>query len=181
MVSIKLKKLIPFYNYNGITKSNRCKGIRLRFISYVGKYFSPDAPWLQKHISHCPRCQKRLASINRVNLALSLIKSQPHNLNLLMKANTQAINVLKHSLREAPKAQKLKKITPEPKFTFRLVNCLQSSLNIAACLLIVFLMKFGIFSSVENMQTQGKKAYKQYFVSNIGEDLTKDIFPTDFS
>lgn len=98
-----------------------------------------------------------------------------------MRANSQAIGVLKHSLREMLKAQKLKEMNPEPKAAQRLVLCLRPSGNLAACLLVLFLMKFGIFSSMENIQTQGKKAYKQYYVSNIGEKMTEDIFPTQLS
>ena len=98
-----------------------------------------------------------------------------------MRANSQTIGVLKHSLREAPKAQKLKSINPEPNTAQKLIQCLRPSGNLAACFLILFLMKFGIFSSMQNIQTQGKKAYKQYFVSNIGEEMTEDIFPGNFS
>ncbi len=160
---------------------DKCKKSRKGIFSALSEHFSVNAPWLQRHISQCPRCQKRLAAIGRVNLALSIIKSQPHNLDLLMSANTQAINVLRHSLREAPKAQKLKTIVPEPKLAFRLVHCLQPSANLAACALIMCLMKFGLFSSMENIQKSGEQAYKNYFVTNIGEEMTADIFQSDIS
>ncbi len=181
MIRLKTNKLNTVWNHKDIKKTGKCKKIRQWFFSSVGRQFSADSPWLQRHIAQCPRCQKRLASIGRVNLALSVIKAKSHNHDLFLRANTQAISVLKHNLREAPKAQKLKMMKPEPKLAFRLIHCLQPSANIAACLVIIFLMKFGIFSSVKNLQTQSKKAYKQYFVSNIGKELTEDVFPGNFS
>ena len=158
---------------------DKCKQVRRRYISSIGQHLSINAPWLQRHIAQCPRCQKRLASVGRVNLALSFMRSQSHNLDLLMRANAQTIGVLKHSLRETPKAQELKTLLPEPKLTEKLMRYFQPSTNLAACILILFLMKFGMFSSMDKFQTQGKKAYKQYFVSRVGEDLAEDIFPSD--
>jgi hypothetical protein len=163
------------------TKANQCKKIKKGIFSFFERHFSADAPWVQNHIAKCPRCQKRLAAIGRVNLALSFIKSQSHKLDLLQRANTQAINVLKHSLREMPKAQKLKTANPEPKLTQKIFWCLQPSMNLAACLLILFLMKCGIFSSMNKFQSQGKKAYKQYYVNQVGEDMAEDFFPSDFT
>ena len=161
--------------------SGYCKKIRRRFSYTFGKYFSINAPWLQRHIAKCPRCQRRLASVGRVHLALSFIKSQSHSLDLLMNANKQTINVLKHSLREAPKAQKLKIARPDIKPAQRLIQCFRPSANLAACILVLFLMKFGIFSSMESARTKGQKAYKQYYIDRIGEELTDDIFPGDVS
>jgi hypothetical protein len=181
MAKIINDKLNSFCNHKDKRNTDNCRKIRSRFILNLSKHFSIEAPWLQKHIATCPRCQKRLATVSKVNLALSFIKSQSHNLDLLMRANTQAINVLKHSLREMPETQKLKVVKPEPRLRQKPIQCLQPSLNLAACILVLFLMKFGIFSSISKFETQGKKAYKQYFVSNIGEEMTEDIFPGEFS
>ncbi len=161
--------------------ADKCIKSRKGIFSALSEHFSLQAHWLQRHISQCPRCQKRLAAVSRVNLALSIIKSQPHNLDLLMSANTRTISMLRHSLREAPKAQKLKTIVPEPKLAFRLMHCLQPSMNLAACALVMCLMKFGLFSSMENIQKTSEKAYKNYFVTNIGEEMTSEIFPGDIS
>jgi hypothetical protein len=155
---------------------NRCRRIRVWLHEALRSHFSLDAAWVQNHIAHCPKCQRRLASVSRVNLALSLVKSQPHKLDLLLRANTQAIGVLKHSLREAPKAQKLKKIQPEPKL-LEICNVHKgSAANVAACIAILFLMKTGIFSFTDTVQTQGQKAVKQYYINHVGEDLASDIF-----
>ena len=162
-----------------IEKQNRCKNVRQGFVSFLGIHFSPESPWIQNHIAHCPRCQRRLAAIGRVNMALSFLKSQSHSLDLLMRANTQTINVLKHSLREVPKAQKLKVAKPEPKLSQKLIWCFQPSMNIAACFLILVLIKSGVFTSIDKFQTQGRKAYKQYYTNQVGEEIADELFPND--
>ena len=162
-------------------KHNKCKTIRKGLLSFLANHFSIESPWVQNHIAHCTKCQKRLASVGRVNLALSFIKSQSHGLDLLMRANTQTINVLKHGLRKAPKAQELKKAKPELKLSQKLICCFQPSMNIAACFLILILMKCGLFSSIDKFQTQGRKACKQYYASQIGEEIAEDLFPDDFT
>jgi len=178
---LKIKKENTCSSKTKESRSNQCRKNRQRFVSFLSSHFSVDSPWVQNHIAHCPKCQSRLAAIGRVNLALSLIKSQSHNLDLLMRANTQTINVLKHGLREAPKAQELKSIKPEPKLAKRVFWCVQPSLNVAACFLILFLLKCGIFTSMDKLQTNGKKAYKQYYASQLGEDMAEELFPSDLS
>ena len=143
----------------------------------------------QNHITNCSRCQPREigrndrpshgVSYGKVNLALSAIKSQPHKLDLLMCANAQAIGVLKHSLRRAQKAKKLRTIRPEPKLRERFGKYASSTANIAACIAIMLLMKIGVFSSMDTFQTQGQKVIKQYYASRVGDDLADEIFPTD--
>jgi hypothetical protein len=107
------------------------------------------------------------------------MKSQPHGLDLLMRANTQAIHVLKHSLRHEPKAQKLERKLPEPKLLERCSQYGHSVANLAACIVILFLMKIGVFSSMNNIHTQGQKVIKQYYVNQVGEDLADEIFAKD--
>lgn len=159
--------------------NNQCKRIRTWLYTAMSRRFGPEANWLHNHIMYCPRCQRRLVSCGKVNLALSFIKSQPHGLDLLMRANTQAIAVLKHSLRREPKAQKLERKLPEPKLLERCSHYGHSAANLAACIVILFLMKIGVFSSVNNLQTQGQKVIKQYYVNQVGEDLADEIFARD--
>ena len=159
-------------------KVNKCRKIRARLRDAIRSRFSLEANWVQKHIANCPRCQRRFASIGKVNLALSLMKSQPHGLDLLMRANTQAVGVLKHSLREAPKAQKIKTMQPEPKLLEKCSVYKHSAANVAACIAILLLTKISVFSSMDKFQTQGQKAFKQYYVNHVGEDLANDIFPS---
>jgi hypothetical protein len=115
-------------------------------------------------------------SLSKVNLALSMIKSQPHNLDLLMRANAQAIGVLKHSLRQAPKALKLKTVRPEPRFLERCRKYAHPAANAAACITILLLAKVGVFSSMNKVQTEGQKTMKQYYASRVGEDLADELF-----
>ena len=155
---------------------NKCRQIRARLRKAIRSYLGSEADWVQNHIATCPRCQQRFASVGKVNLALSLMKSQPHNLDLLMHANAQAIGVLKHSLRETPKAKALKNIQPEPKLLERCSMYKSSAVNVAACITILFLMKIGVFSFTDKFQTEGQKVVKQYYVNQVGEDLANDVF-----
>jgi hypothetical protein len=93
-----------------------------------------------------------------------------------MRANVQAVGVLKHSLRQAPKAQKLKKALPEPTLSERLSKYKHSAANVAACLAILFLMKIGIFCSMDRFQTRSQQVFKQYYAKYIGQDLADEIF-----
>ena len=162
-----------------IKLNNRCRRIRKWLYAVMSRRFGPEAGWLHNHIMYCPRCRRRLVSCGKVNLALSFIKSQPHALDLLMRANKQAIAVLKHSLRREPKAQKLEKKLPEPKLLERCSNYGQSAVNLAACIVVLFLMKIGVFSSMDGFQTQGQKVLKQYYVKQAGADLADEIFAKD--
>lgn len=161
----------------GINKNNKCRRTRGWLSEAISRRFDPEAHWLQSHIANCPRCQSRFTSYGKVNLAISAIKSQPHNLDLLMCANEQTIGVLKHSLRRAKKAGKLKKVRPEPKFLEKYSRYSSSALNVAACMTILLLMKIGVFSSMNMFQSQGPKVIKKYYANRIGNDLADEIFP----
>jgi anti-sigma factor RsiW len=142
----------------------------------MARRLGPEASWVRKHVAHCPRCQKRLAALGKVDLALSIIKSQPHRLDLLMRANTAAVKMLKHSLREAAEAQELEQAKPELSLIERCARYRISATHLAACIAILFLTKAGIFSSVDRLHTRGEAALKQYYSHQAGEDVAKDIF-----
>jgi len=175
----KIFQMFSIFDKPSSRKTNRCKRFRNWLYSTLGSHISPEATWLQKHIAYCPRCHKRFISRSKVDLALSFIKSQPLDLSLLMRANEQAIGVLKHSLRQAPKADKLRQIKPESKQVERLYKHLQPVGNMAACALVLFMMKTGIFSSINGLQDKGQKVIRQYYVNQVGEDLTEEIFPSE--
>ena len=145
-----------------IKANNKCRQIRAWLYKAISSRIGFDVDWVQNHIANCPRCQRRFASIGKVNLALSIVRAQPHNLDLLMRANAQAIGVLKHSLRSLPKAQRLKAMLPEPKLLERWGKYAHSAVNAAACIAILLLMKIGIFSSMDKFQTQGQKIVSCY-------------------
>ena len=154
----------PENRSNGVGGSNKCTRIRTWLYTVVNSRFALDAGWVQNHIADCPRCRRRLAAVGRVNLALSAAKTEPHRTDLLMRANTQAIGVLKHSLR--------------PTLIERWGGYGHSLANLAACIVVLFLMKVGVFSSMDRFQTEGRKVVKQYYASQVGQDLADDIFNT---
>ena len=98
-----------------------------------------------------------------------------------MCANSQAIGVLKHSLRSAQEAKKLKKIKPEPSRLHKFNRYSSSVLNLAACVTVLFLTKIGVFSSMNTFQTQGQKVIQKYYANRIGNDLADEIFPEDIN
>ncbi len=153
-----------------------CRRIRGRLDRIIAGRCDSDDGWIKRHIADCPKCQKRFAVLGRVDLALSLIKAQPHKLDLLARANDQAVGVLKHSLRSSPKAGQLRTAFPKPTVRDRLGNCYQAALNAAACLAILFLLKIGIFSSMSVLEDQGSKAVENYYVRSAGRELSDDIF-----
>ena len=156
--------------------NTQCKNIKTWLYDAVTSRFGLNADWVQNHIVNCPRCQRRLASAGKVHLALAIVKSQTHSLNLLMRANAKTIDVLKHSLRYCPKARKLKKMLPEPKLFERCGKYKHSLANTAACIAILLLMKTGVFSSMDKFQSEGQKVVKQYYASHLGQELTDEIF-----
>ncbi|MEJ2705209.1 MAG: hypothetical protein P8Z79_22440 [Sedimentisphaerales bacterium] len=158
---------------------NPCRRIRAKLYAAANRHFGPEAGWLRGHVASCPRCQRRLASSGRVHLALSSVKTQPHRLDLLMRANQQAISVLKHSLREEPKAQRLKARLPEPKPFEKVAKYGFSVGSVAACIAILILMKIGVFSSVDSVETRGRKVIRQYYVKHVGQDLADEVFPAE--
>ena len=160
-----------------LNTNNKCRQIRTWLHEAISSRINLNTDWIQNHIANCPRCQQRFAAIGKVNLALSVIKSQPHNLDLLMRANTKAIKTLKHSLQQSPKTQKLRTMLPEPKLLERWGKYAHSTANVAACITILLLMKIGVFSSMDKFQSEGQKVVKQYYASHVGDDLTNEIFP----
>ena len=155
---------------------NKCSQTSSALAKALAKHLSFNSGWLQNHIANCPRCQQRLNRTGKVNIALALLKSQPHTLDLLKRANTQAINVLKHTLRYAPKAEKLKDIRPEPKWFFRYYNLNRSIVNAAACILVLLLLKIGLFSSMDNIKQHGNIVLKNYYSKHLDQNTVSDIF-----
>ena len=155
---------------------NYCRQLRDRVLMLLADSFSLDRHWMQNHIANCPRCQRRLAHLGKVELAISLLKSQPHNLNLLMRANTQAIGVLKHCLRTTAKAEHLRNIRPDLSIIERCARYKNSFASVAACIVIAVLIKGSAFSSAKMFESKGKKAVENYYASNAGEDIARDIF-----
>ena len=94
---------------------NLCRNIRFKLTDILSGNFNVfNTRWAREHIAQCPRCQKRLRGFSKVATGLSLLKSQPHNISLLSRANQQAIGALRRDTRELPKALALKNAQPGP-------------------------------------------------------------------
>lgn len=159
-----------------IKVKNYCRQLKELVNRFLVDKIMLDRNWVQDHIANCPRCQRRVMLLGKVELAISLLKSQPHRLDLLKRANTQAIGVLKHSLRSATKAEMLCKIQPEPGIFERCARYKRSFANAAACIAIAVLLKSGAFSSAQAFESKGRKAVEHYYASQAGEDIARDIF-----
>lgn len=132
---------------------------------------------LNEHIAHCPRCRKRLGSASRVEIALAVTKSQPYPIDLLSRANAQALGVLKHQLRYAPKSQALRTSRLEPIWVVKNRPLLERLLNTAACLFIVLMMRSGILNSLTNYKEQGEAVIHSYYSRNLDSSIFNEIFP----
>jgi hypothetical protein len=155
---------------------NKCRSMRERMQQAIAAKINLDTGYLAEHVATCTRCQKRLGNLSRVNLAMTLLKSQAHSLDLLTKANTQAINVLKHSLRETPKAELLKTAKPGLTIFEKYRRQTQPIFNAAACIMIIALFKAGIFTSIESSQKNGSTVARNYYAMHVGNEIADDIF-----
>ena len=156
-------------------ETTSCKNMRNRLNKIIGNYLSFDAAWVQNHIVNCPKCQKRFSAVGKVYLAFSLLKSRPHQLDLLKQANIQTIDTLARSVRHHHKAENLKIARPEPGFVDRLSPLKGSLANTAACIAILFFAKTGIFNSMEKFQADSQKAIQNYYEKQLGEDFSKEM------
>jgi anti-sigma factor RsiW len=163
-------------SYESSSAPTPCRRIRQHLLESARHRLGPEAPWVQRHVASCPKCQRRLARIAKVDLALSAIKSQPHRLDLLMRANSAAIRMLNHQLREAAQARRLEEARPEPCLIERYSRYRFAITNVAACVAILFLTKTGVFSSFKTARTEGQAAMKQYYANQAGEDLAREVF-----
>jgi len=152
-------------------KISRCRRLRERLSDFAAKYAGWESKWVQDHVAQCPRCQKRFGAIGKVELGLSLLKTEPHGLDLLAKANTKAVGVLKHSLRNSVPAERLRIARVEPGRLEVIAKYGRSVIGTAACFAILILLKVGIFSAMDNIEQQGEKAIAQYYSEHTGQDI----------
>ena len=136
---------------------------------------------LSDHAAHCPRCRQRLARTNRVELSLMLIKTQPLNTGLLARANNKALDVLKHSLRNAPKSVSLRTAAADVSRLEKMRPGLERVLNVAACIFVVLMIRTGVSHSLLDYKEQGEAVIKNYSGRNLDSQLFDEIFPGDTS
>ena len=154
---------------------NRCRQLRQRLTDVIAGKLD-NACWLQDHIRTCPRCQARLARVGQVDLALMALKSQPHSFDLVMKANTQAIHHLKHSLREGPEAAQLQHRQPDGSLYEKYGRHFVPLAKTAACLAVVLILKLGVFSSMGSFRREGNSAVEHYYAKHLGQEYADEIF-----
>ena len=110
----------------------------------------------------------------RLRVALLLIKTQPHPADLLSMANRRAIGVLKHGLRDLPKARKLAQTFPRPSFRKGLDKYARPMVHAAACLIVLLLVRTGVFSAMMKVQHEGTEAAQRYYARHLGEQPPDD-------
>jgi hypothetical protein len=110
-----------------------------------------------------------------VDLAIAAMLSQPHRLDLLRRANSSALRMLKRDLREEAQAQSLDRDGAEPALAEADTH-LNTLLRIAACLAIILLVRVGVFTTLNKARTQGRAAMKQYYAHHAGQDMADEIW-----
>lgn len=163
------------------SKTNHpCKRIRNAIPSFWNSFRGRLAERFHDHIARCPRCQRRLALNNRVEIGLCLLRSETHNPDLLARVNQTTLNVLKHSLRDAPAAGDLRQAHPEPQWFDMHRSILERALNVAACLFIAVVLRVGIFSDFHHVQRDGTKVLQKYYAKNLDPGLCREVFGDSF-
>ncbi len=151
-----------------------CSRIRQWLLETLNQRLEITSTWLQRHLADCPKCRRQIAGNSRLRLAMLLIKTQSHSPDLLMQANRRAIRVLQRNLQELPQAEKLRHIYARPLLRERLSKYTLSISHAAACLLVLVLLRMGIFSSLTRIQDQGQQFVKQYYAPYLDQDLHDD-------
>ena len=157
---------------------DNCSTIRHRLAEMVAAHLTLDSDWVTAHVTQCPRCRRRLTGYNRLAAALAMVKSAPHALDLLSRANAQAIAVLQRPLRESPQAQKLKTARVNCSLPQKFARYSQGLTHAAACIAILLLMRFTIPSSIEKGQRQGRAALKHYYAHHLGQETADQMLPS---
>jgi hypothetical protein len=111
-----------------------------------------------------------------VELALQMILSQPHSLSLLQEANEAALSVLRRQERHSPKAEALRQATVQPDWTARHTRRLEKLVGVAACLMVICLIKIGVFSSLKDIHDDGQTAMHNYYARNLDPEMMGELF-----
>lgn len=153
-----------------------CRDIRRRLAEAIEDRLVPSAGWMGRHLAGCPRCRRRLGGFGKVSLALLLIKSQAHRADLLMRANRRAVAMLKRNTRRTTEAEGLRHMLPRVTVWLRIGKYTQSVASVAACLLIVLLMRMDLLSSAIKFHRRSEQAIKGYYTRSLGEEISNDLF-----
>jgi len=162
-----------------IRLNNLCRVLQQRKVGLFDSFRQHVQHRLIEHMANCPRCRKRLGLASRLEIALAMIKSQPHHIDLLQRANTQTLAVFAHALRYAPKSQTLRISRPEPILAVKNRSLIDRLLNIAACLFVVLMMRSGIFHSLTSYKEQSEAVIHNYYARNLDSNMFNEIFPNN--
>jgi len=157
------------------TRKNRCENVRQRLAGAVGGALAAYSGWLEGHVAGCPRCQRRIRGFSRLSLALALVKTQSHQPDLLTRANAAAVRMLKRPVRQTTQAEALRHMLPRPTFLARIGKYTQPAGNAAACVLVLALLKIGVFSATEKFQQSGRQAIRDYYAAHVDQDILDQI------
>ncbi len=154
---------------------HHCRSIRLRFAEAILDKLESTTGIVQRHLAECPRCRRLATGNARLRLAMQMLKTQPHDADLLMKANTRAIGVLKHKLRDLPQAEKLRHARPRVPIYARVGKYTEPVSRAAACLVILLVIRLGVFAAMTKIQDEGKTAIDEYYARNLDQDILDDL------
>ena len=160
---------------------NQCRSVRSERCGMIHSLKVRLLRRLDDHVAECPKCQRRLATVNRVEVALMLMKSQPYEMGLLARANNKALDVLTHSLRNAPKSAILRMAKSDTSRLEKAYPLIERVLNVAACLFVVVMIKSGVSHSLLDYKEQGEAVIHNYYARNLDSQTFNEIFPTDSS
>jgi hypothetical protein len=158
---------------------NRCRSVRKERCGVIHSIKMRLFRHLDDHVSECPKCQKRLVMVNRVEVALMLVKSEPYEMGLLARANSKALDVLTHSLRFTPKSTHLRQVKSDPNYIEKAYPLLERVLNVAACLFVIIMIKTGVSNSLLDYKDQGESVIHNYYARNLDTQMFDEIFPSD--
>lgn len=154
---------------------HHCRSIKMRLAETFLDRLENSTGAMQRHLAECPRCRRLARGSARLKLAMHMLKTQPHDADLLMKVNTRAIGVLKHSLRNLPQAEKLRCARPRVPMYARVGKYLEPATRAAACLVILLVVRMGIFTAMTKFQDEGKKAVEKYYARHLDQDMLEDL------
>jgi len=158
---------------------NQCRLVRNERCGVIRSVKMRMLRRLDNHVAGCPKCQQRLATVNRVEVALMLVKSEPYEMGLLARANNKALNVLTRSLRFAPKSTLLRQAKSDTNRIEKARPFIEKVLNVAACLFVVIMIKTGVSHSLLDYKEQGEAVIHNYYARNLDSQMFDEIFPED--
>jgi hypothetical protein len=158
---------------NAHTPKRDCLGIAKWIAEPQGP--SPRiARWLHRHLTDCDRCRQLVLGSGRVRLAMLLVRTDPCDPELLMRANQRAIGVISRRLRDLPQADKLRRAHRRPPLRQRLARYTQGITHAAACLLILLLVRTGWLASLVHVHDRGTEVVERYFQRSLDPDSHQD-------